>query len=186
MIHEIAHGMTALKLGDETAKLSGRLTLNPLKHIDPIGSILVPLLFYFSGGGFFGWAKPVPYNPRALYKDFRYGPMKVALAGPFSNLALAVVFGLAVRFAGSFMDPLTIALVAFIVQLNCLLFVFNLLPIPPLDGSKLLLLVLPRQYALRFEMMGFQGLILIILFLSLFSGFIYRISDALTMLLIGV
>ncbi|MEK7076964.1 MAG: site-2 protease family protein, partial [Patescibacteria group bacterium] len=91
MIHEISHGYMAERLGDPTARLAGRLTLNPLKHLDPFGSVLLPfLLYYFGSPVLLGWAKPVPYNPYNLHKDYQHGPLKVALAGPLSNIGLFI------------------------------------------------------------------------------------------------
>ncbi|MEK7641839.1 MAG: site-2 protease family protein [Patescibacteria group bacterium] len=144
IIHEISHGYMADRLGDPTARLQGRLTLNPIKHIDPIGSIVVPLLT--SLGGFtFGWAKPVPYNPYNL-KNQRTGEFLIAAAGPLSNLAIALIFGTIIRFiAAGEMTPF-IEISAHIVIINIVLAVFNLIPIPPLDGSKLLFAFLPSQY----------------------------------------
>lgn len=144
IIHEVAHGLMADRLGDPTARLQGRLTLNPIKHIDPIGSILVPIVT--SLGGFtFGWAKPVPYNPYNL-KNKRSGEFLIALAGPVSNLVIALVFGLIIRYM--FVGVLTpfLEVSAHIVIVNIVLAVFNLIPIPPLDGSKLLFAFLPHQY----------------------------------------
>jgi Zn-dependent protease len=150
IIHEVSHGYMADRLGDPTARLQGRLTLNPIKHIDPVGSILVPLLTSLAGFTF-GWAKPVPYNPYNL-KNKRQGEFLIALAGPFSNLVVAIVFGLVIRFsfAGS-MTPF-IEISSYIVLINIVLAIFNLIPIPPLDGSKLLFSFLPHQYG-RFRHM---------------------------------
>src|SRR3989338_7191179 len=97
VIHEVSHGVMANSLGDPTAKNLGRLTLNPLKHLDFFGSILLPLFTFFAGGFVFGYAKPVPYNPNNL-RDRKYGPAKVAIAGPLSNIILAILFGLTLRF----------------------------------------------------------------------------------------
>ncbi len=149
VIHEVSHGLVAYAQGDSTAKMAGRLTLNPVKHLDPIGSFIVPLIMYMLPGGFiFGWAKPVPYNPYNL-RNQRWGDAIVAIAGPASNFALAIIFGILIRFA----EPLGIASEAFFsiagtaVLINVLLAIFNLIPIPPLDGSKILFSILP--YHLR-------------------------------------
>jgi len=155
IVHEVSHGLMALRLGDETAKLSGRLTLNPISHLDPIGSILVPLILIVTNASFIiGWAKPVPYNPRNLYKDYKYGPLKVALAGPASNIAVAIVFALIIRFGGAYLGGVTVALMGFVVFLNILLAVFNLLPIPPLDGSKVIKPFLPFRFMHAYENFG--------------------------------
>jgi Zn-dependent protease len=152
ILHEVSHGFMADRLGDPTARLSGRLTLNPLKHIDPIGSILVPLITSLAGFTF-GWAKPVPYNPYNL-KNRRTGEFLIAAAGPASNLLIALVFGTILRFlagnvtngaAAGAMAPF-VTIISYIVIINIVLAVFNLIPLPPLDGSKLLFSVLPNQY----------------------------------------
>jgi len=148
VVHEFAHGWMAFRLGDSTAKYSGRLTLNPIKHLDLWGSLVVPFtLFIFSQGTMmFGWAKPVPYNPYNL-KDQKYGTAKVAFAGPAANLLVALVFGLGLRFMPM---ELMIAtglgqIFGLIIFLNILLAIFNLVPIPPLDGSKILFTFLPAS-----------------------------------------
>ncbi len=150
IIHEVSHGLMADKLGDPTARLQGRLTLNPLKHIDPVGSIIVPLITYYFGGFAFGWAKPVPFNPYNL-KNRKVGEFLIALAGPVSNLLIALIFGLIIRYVAT-ITPTTSTIVSFalvasnIVIVNVLLAVFNLIPLPPLDGSKLFFSVLPDKY----------------------------------------
>jgi len=148
VIHEVSHGYAAEQLGDPTARLSGRLTLNPLKHLDFFGSFLLPLmLWYATNGAFvFGWAKPVPYNPYNL-KNPRVGAAKIAAAGPASNLLVAVVFGTILRImAGAGYQPQFLGeLFALIIYTNVLLAIFNLVPIPPLDGSKVLFALLPKS-----------------------------------------
>jgi Zn-dependent protease len=149
VVHEVSHGAVANALGDRTAKDLGRLTLNPLKHLDPFGSVILPLLLSFTGF-IFGYAKPVPYNPANL-RDRRYGPAMVGLAGPFANIALAILFGLVLRvlpvgLAGSLLPQL----LAIIVIVNLALAFFNLIPVPPLDGHWLLMAFLPaRAYGLK-------------------------------------
>ncbi len=140
ILHEVAHGYAALQLGDPTAKYAGRLTLNPIKHVDLWGTVLIPLFLIMSGTGFvFGWAKPVPVNYYNL-RYGRYGPLLVALAGPTTNLALLVVFGTLARLS----PPATALPYLFvtIAMLNAILMLFNLIPVPPLDGSKVLYLFL--------------------------------------------
>ena len=172
IIHEISHGAMAFKLGDNTAKDAGRLTLNPLKHIDPIGSIVLPLsLYLISGGGFIlGWAKPVPYNPLNL-KNPRSGSAFIGIAGPLSNLILATIFAVIIRILNPFAGLETVAplLILFnvVVLINILLAIFNLLPIPPLDGASILFALLPQKYdnVRKFlTQYGFYILIFFILF----------------------
>ena len=186
MIHEISHGLMALKLGDETAKHAGRLTLNPIKHLDPVGSLLVPLLLVMSGSGIIlGWAKPVPYNPMMLHKDYKYGPLKVALAGPMSNIAIALVFAVIMRLGGGLLGEAVLPLLGFVVFLNILLAVFNLLPIPPLDGSKILTTFLPRNMAMALERLGLWGMALILLFLFFFFPVISGITFVIFNIFVG-
>lgn len=146
IIHEVAHGFMADWLGDPTARLQGRLTLNPIKHVDPFGSILVPIITSLSGFTF-GWAKPVIYNPYNI-KNKRQGEFLIALAGPASNLIIAGIFGLIIRF--TFVNALEMTpfleICSYIVVINLVLAIFNLIPLPPLDGSKLLFAWLPNQY----------------------------------------
>ncbi|MFA6974857.1 MAG: site-2 protease family protein [Candidatus Paceibacterota bacterium] len=145
VVHELAHGFTANAMGDPTARLQGRLTLNPISHIDPVGSIIVPLITSLFGFTF-GWAKPVPYNPYNI-KNKRMGEFLIAAAGPGSNLLLALIFGTFIRFtAGIPGFSSFIEISSYIVIINIILAIFNLIPLPPLDGSKLLFAILPNQY----------------------------------------
>ena len=186
MIHEISHGLMALKLGDETAKRAGRLTLNPMSHLDPVGSFLVPFLLVISGAGMIiGWAKPVPYNPMMLHKDYKYGPLKVALAGPLSNIGVAFIFAVIMRVGGSLLGGVIMPLLGFVVFLNILLAVFNLLPIPPLDGSKILTTFLPRNMAMNLERLGLWGMALILLFLFFFFPVILSITFVIFNIFVG-
>jgi Zn-dependent protease len=166
IIHEVSHGYAALFLGDHTAEYEGRLTLNPLRHIDLIGTIILPLICVLSPGGFFfGWAKPVPYNPHNL-RNQRWGEAIVAAAGPLSNILIALIFGMIVRFYDS--SPAVFVLCQIIVLVNVTLAVFNLMPIPPLDGSKILSAVLPSGF-LRvrqsIERFGFIGVVVFLVFI---------------------
>lgn len=171
ILHEVMHGYVALRLGDPTAKYAGRLTLNPLKHIDLWGTILIPFILIMSGTGFvFGWAKPVPVN----YFNLRYGkwgPVIVALAGPAMNFLLLVVFGLAARFSPvSTSLPFLFTTIALI---NAVLMFFNLIPIPPLDGSKILYLFLDnRPDVIHF--LERYGTIILIALLLLGGGFLHN------------
>jgi len=137
ILHEVAHGYMANWLGDPTARLAGRLTLNPISHIDPIGSIVLPALLVMTGSPFLiGYAKPVPYNPYNL--KGRWGETLVAAAGPGTNLLVAVIFALLIRTGGVAMAAPMLNAFATIVYINLLLALFNIIPIPPLDGSKVL------------------------------------------------
>lgn len=169
VIHEVSHGYSAYLLGDSTAKYAGRLTLNPIKHLDFFGSLIVPALTYLMGGFIFGWAKPVPYNPYNL-KDQKWGPAIVGVAGPASNFFIALVFGVILRFGVGlvFLPASFFSIVSMIIFINLLLGTFNLLPIPPLDGSKILFAVLPykwREVQEFLERYGFFVLLFFILFL---------------------
>ncbi|MCX6760251.1 MAG: site-2 protease family protein [Candidatus Nealsonbacteria bacterium] len=185
IIHEISHGAVALRLGDSTAKVQGRLTLNPLPHIDPIGSILLPLLLFLSGSGIiFGWAKPVPVNPYN-FTDKKYGELKVAFAGPASNLCVALVFGLLLRFLGPDLPLEMIRMFSFIVIINIQLAVFNLIPIPPLDGSHILFSFFPRQFE-KMQTFLYQYGFFILLFIMFFlSPVIIRIASFIFFLITG-
>lgn len=185
VIHEVSHGFMANILGDGTAKHAGRLTLNPLKHLDMMGSFFVPMLTYFGGGFIFGWAKPVPYNPYNL-RDQKWGDAKVAAAGPLSNLLIALVFGLVIRFAAASMPSAALQMLHLIVYLNIILAVFNLVPIPPLDGSKVLFSILP--YHLRYiqDFMEQYWLIFIGIFIFFLSGVLSPIVEYLFRLIVGV
>jgi Zn-dependent protease len=182
ILHEYAHGWMADKLGDPTAKYAGRLTLDPRKHIDTWGTILMPLfLFLISGGSFlFAYAKPVPYNPYNL-KDQKWGPVWVAIAGPLSNFTLAFLFGLLIRFMP--LSNMSVFL-SIIVYANVLLGVFNMIPIPPLDGSKLLYALLPDSMShIKYTMERYGFFILLIFiffFFNLVSPIIFGIYNLFT------
>ncbi len=188
VFHEYAHGWVADKLGDPTARLAGRLTLNPLAHLDWWGSIFMPLMLYFlSGGSFmFAYAKPVPFNPFNL-RDQKRGVLKVAVAGVVVNLVLAIGFGLVIRFVPQLSAQQYVAL-AIIVQLNLLLAIFNLIPVPPLDGSKVLFNLLSDKYY-RFKLWMEQNsfiLIIILLFIIFYTGFLGPLISGLFTLITGV
>lgn len=153
ILHEISHGYMAEWLGDPTARLAGRLTLSPISHIDPVGSIVLPALFVLSGSPVvFGWAKPVPYNPinirGSVWKE-RYGGALVAAAGPLVNIFIAVIFGLLIRI-GTF-DSAMIQFFMAVVVVNISLAVFNLIPIPPLDGHHILSALLPGSLRRKYD-----------------------------------
>lgn len=172
VLHEVMHGVVALRLGDTTAKDAGRLTLNPISHLDLMGSVIVPLVAVLLAGFPFGWAKPVPYNPYNL-KNPRKGAALIAGAGPASNFVLAIAFGLILNFVVPFLpfavSPALIIFFHIIILTNVVLGVFNLVPIPPLDGSKILFFLLGRR-ALNFQRALSQyGFMLVLLFI--FFGF---------------
>ena len=180
--HEVSHGYAALLFGDPTAKIAGRLTPNPLKHLDFIGSIVVPSIFLLTSGGIAGWAKPVPYNPINL-RDRKWGEIFIAAAGPLSNLLLVIVFLVLakvifrtslVNSLGDLADPIG-TMLGVGMSLNIILAVFNMIPVPPLDGSKVLMNLLPdsvaESYAQVPDWAGF-----IVLFLLIRIGF----TDSLT------
>jgi len=167
VIHEYLHGYVAHQQGDDTAKNAGRLTLNPLAHLEWFGSFFLPLMMVLSQMPFLiAWAKPVPYNPYNL-RDRKYGEAKVAIAGALGNIAIALFFGLCLRFL-PYMSRTFSDLLSIIIYINILLAVFNLLPIPPLDGSKVIALFMsPRvkEKYLRSERIGFVFVIIVVMIL---------------------
>jgi len=174
--HEVAHGYVAERLGDPTARLMGRLTLNPIKHIDPIMSIFLPLLLILSGSPvIFGAAKPVPIDPFNL-KDGRKDIALVSAAGPLTNILIAIIASVILKilipFANNGILQILASFILIVVQINLLLAIFNLIPIPPLDGSKIFSLILPEQTAVVYLSLGSVGF-LILFFLLIFpiAGF---------------
>ncbi len=167
ILHEYAHGYIACRNGDDTAYILGRLTFNPLKHIDFVGSIIVPFFCITSGLPLFGWAKPVPVNPYNL-NDKRNDMAKVAFAGPAANLILAAISVLLLKLTVMFLPSAKLLMQVFVyaIMINLLLALFNLMPIPPLDGSKIVARFLPVQAAnkyMRFERYGMLLVIVLIL-----------------------
>lgn len=185
VLHEVAHGYAANALGDPTARLAGRLTLNPVSHLDMIGSIIVPAITWLSGGFIFGWAKPVPYNPYNL-RPGKWSEALVAGAGPATNLLLALIFGLLIRFVGGGLPEGILSVAVLIVVTNIALMVFNLIPVPPLDGSKIVMAALPLQYAARFQSMERYGFIFVFIVVLVGWKFIAPLVSVLFTLITGI
>ena len=176
--HEYAHGYAALRQGDPTAYQLGRLTWNPLKHIDPFFTVLLPLVTFFAGGFIFGGAKPVPVQPRN-YRNYRRGDIIVSLAGIATNLVLAVVCALLIVVLGVLgrVVPIaadTLAILQFMMRMgvifNLVLAMFNLLPIPPLDGSHVMKYLLPPAWSLRYQQFGMYGIFVLMLMMMTSIG----------------
>jgi len=190
VIHEVSHGYAALALGDKTAQYAGRLTLNPVKHIDPVGSILLPFVTALLGGPVFGWAKPVPYNPYNL-KNQKWGPAIVGAAGPAANLCIAVVFGLLIRFSSVLpmhapeFTANFISVIGAISILNLVLAIFNLVPIPPLDGSKVLFALLPYKWRSIEVAMERYGYMLLLVFIFFFAQLLTPVINLFFRLIVG-
>lgn len=192
VIHEVSHGFMAEKLGDPTARLAGRLTLNPLKHLDPFGSVLLPLMLSLVPGGIiFGWAKPVPYNPMNL-KNPEKGAALIAAAGPLSNFGIAIGLSIVYHLLGlATAAPLLLArdLVGLIVFINVILAVFNLIPIPPLDGAKVMVALLPDS-AGNVKRFFYEnnpyGWVLLLAFIFFGMSFLSPIVSAIAGFLLGV
>lgn len=164
ILHEYSHGYIACRNGDDTAYILGRLTFNPLKHIDFVGSIIVPIFCIMSGLPLFGWAKPVPVNPYNL-NNIRNDMAKVAFAGPAANLILVIISILILKLVVMFAPNAALLMQVFVyaIMINLLLALFNLMPIPPLDGSKILARFLPVQTANKYMRFERYGMLLVIL-----------------------
>lgn len=182
-IHEVAHGYAAYRLGDNTAKLAGRLTLNPIKHLDFVGSFLLPVMLKIMGSPvIFGYAKPVPVNFAGL-KNFKRDVVIVSSAGAIANICLAVIssifFHILLRYGGRFFVLELVYMLQVSVFINSILAVFNLIPIPPLDGSRILSMILP--YPMRIQFARIERFGMIILIIVLFSGLLNKIMEYVAM-----
>lgn len=186
VLHEVAHGYAALFQGDKTAEYAGRLTLNPLKHLDLFGSVIFPIITSIMGIGF-GWAKPVPYNPDNL-RNRKWGEAIVAAAGPATNLIIAVVFAALIRFGieGGFLSKSGILLASMVVLVNVTLAVFNLVPMPPLDGSKILFALIPRGWGFIREFMERYQLVLVLIYVFVLWQYFTPIVGYIFLRFIGV
>ena len=188
ILHEVSHGYMAEYLGDPTARLLGRLTLNPISHIDLMGSIVLPLIFVLTGSPVvFGWAKPVPYNPRNIRGSAikeRYGGALVAAAGPAVNIMLALLFGLLIRFVA--LDPFMVQFFFLVVIINISLAVFNLIPIPPLDGHHILSALLPYSIRQKYLMLSQYSFVLMFVVAFVLWQFVSPLVLVLVRLITGM
>ena len=187
VIHEVSHGFMAEYFGDNTARDAGRLTLNPISHLDIFGSILLPAVLVLTRAPFmFGWAKPVPYNPNNLTNG-KWGTIAIAAAGVLANFLIAIIFGIIIRVAsGVTLQPSFYFITSAIVIVNLALAIFNLVPIPPLDGSKILFSLLPESISsviFRYEQ---YALILLLVFIIYFSSYLFPILAFLFRLITGI
>lgn len=187
VIHEVAHGFMAEYFGDKTARFAGRLTLNPLRHLDLFGSVLLPIVLVLSHSPFLlGWAKPVPYNPENL-SNKRWGTLAVASAGVISNFFIAIFFGIIIRLTSDMALPDGFYFItSVIVIVNLALGVFNLVPIPPLDGSKILFSFLPDSASSFIFAYEQYSLIILLVFIVFFSDYLAPILSSLFNLITGL
>jgi Zn-dependent protease len=180
-VHEASHAYFANLFGDPTARLAGRMSLNPIAHVDPFGTVLLPLVLIILGLPIFGWAKPTPVNPLNFRRPVRDSAI-VAFAGPASNFLLAVFLAILFRIIGA-------SLLINIIQLNLILGIFNLIPVPPLDGYKVLLGFLPREIALRLTTLELYSpiflIIFLLLFFQIFAPYLISVLNFLTSILTG-
>jgi len=177
ILHEVAHGVAALRFGDDTAKRAGRLTLNPVAHIDPFGTVLLPALLAFTTGSAFGYAKPVPVNPSRMRRPRDHG-LLVSLAGPATNVVLALLAALVYRLLTQSTSPTVIDFVVRFGVINVILAAFNLLPIPPLDGSAMIERALPRRMLPRWHQIRQYSMAVLLLIVLLLPQILGTVFDA--------
>lgn len=191
VVHEVSHGIMADKLGDPTARMEGRITLNPIPHLDPIGSIILPIVLVISHSPFLvGWAKPVPFNPYNFRRSpfiQKYGEAMVAIAGPISNILIALIAGLALRFlsTGNLVGAATLSILSTIVLVNAVLAVFNLIPVPPLDGSKIIFAFIPYKLRSIRAFMESNGVILSLIVIIFLWRYIAPLAFLLYKVIVG-
>lgn len=192
VLHEVAHGYMANYLGDPTARFLGRLTLNPFKHIDPFGSVLLPAILVITNSPIlFGWAKPVPYNPYNLQRGGRFGEALVAAAGPGTNMLLALIAGLGAHIVGA--GSAVSSILVMTVSMNVMLTLFNLIPIPPLDGSKVLDALLPASLTIQYNRLRSMleanmlfGLGIVLVFLLALGDYLSYAVSYITRIIVGM
>lgn len=182
-VHEFSHALLAVKMGDDTPRQMGRFTFNPIKHLDILGSLIVPLIGITSGGWIIGWAKPVVIN-RNNFKNPRFNDAVVSFAGPLANFVLALIFALLLNFYSLNLSELFNSLLRMSIYLNLFLFVFNLLPVPPLDGSHILFDLFPNRWVAMYLNLNYIGLIILLFliytpFWKYLSAFIFSIFNLL-------
>jgi len=179
ILHEVAHGYVAYLNGDNTAKDMKRLTLNPLPHVDPVGTVILPIILIVAQSPvLFGWAKPVPFNPR-FFRNFNLGLLTVSLAGPLTNIVLAVIFSLGLRLTEP--QGMAFTILFYAVSINIILAIFNMMPIPPLDGSKVICVFLPSSIRMKYLALERWGMFIIIALL--FLGLLHRVIIPLYMVI---
>lgn len=186
-IHEVAHGYAALRMGDTTAQMAGRLTLNPIRHFDLFGSLIFPLLLFVSGAPVFGYAKPVPVNP-LNYRDYQIGTLWVSSAGVAANLVCAIVSGIVFQMIGADLPAPVPEMLLYSVIINLVLMVFNLIPIPPLDGSHIFAMLLPETVRTSYQQIERFGMIIILVLLQtkVIGKIIHSVVNPLSSLLLGM
>jgi len=175
MFHELAHGWIAYRLGDPTAKARGRLSLNPIKHLDPLGTAMFVITYLFSGF-VFGWAKPIPVSPY-YFKNRQRGMAIVGAAGPITNFILAIIFALILNWIAPASDSWWFTILFLLFQINVVLGLFNLIPIPPLDGSRVLGAFLPRRAYEKWVAVDRYGMLIVIAVIILFQGSFFRLLE---------